>query len=232
MALNIGICDDDNVHIEYLIKLVKLWGNNSNTITEIDFFYSAESFLFHYEEDKRYDILLLDIEMEEMNGVSLAKKIRENNKSVQIIFITGYLDYILEGYEVAALHYLIKPVNKEKLFEVLNRAIEKLEINEKTLLVEALNETIKLPLYEIKYFEVIKNYVTIHANKKYIVKRTLSDIAKELDNRFVRSGRSYIVNLNYINRVSKTEIHILDGTTIPLPRGMYEIVNRAIIERL
>ncbi len=77
-------------------------------------FPSAEAFLFHYAEDKSCDILLLDVEMGAMNGVELAKRIREENDALQIVFITGYTDYIAEGYDVSALHYLVKPVSREK----------------------------------------------------------------------------------------------------------------------
>lgn len=96
-------------------------------------FLSAESFLFHYAEDKTYDILLLDIEMGKMDGVTMAREIRRDNQTVQIVFITGYSDYISEGYEVAALHYLMKPVNEQKLYAVLDRACEKFIQNERCL---------------------------------------------------------------------------------------------------
>lgn len=74
---------------------------------------SAEAFWFQYEEEKDYEILLLDIEMEQMNGIELATKLRTDDETIQIIFITGYPDYIAQGYEVAALHYLMKPVCAE-----------------------------------------------------------------------------------------------------------------------
>lgn len=73
------------------------------------------------------------------------------------------------------------------------------------------------------------NYVTIHANDEVVVKMTLNEIEKLLDERFYRVGRSVIVNLNEVSRVTKTEIKLLDGTSIHLPRGAYDGVNRAII---
>ncbi|MEG0894710.1 MAG: LytTR family DNA-binding domain-containing protein, partial [Oscillospiraceae bacterium] len=125
--------------------------------------------------------------------------------------------------------YLMKPVNKDKVFEVLNRAVEKIKKNDKFLLVELSNEMVRIPLYEIKYLEVRQNYVTVYAKKEYSVKRTLSDFEKELDDRFYRMGRSYIVNLLCISRITKAEVILSDGTVIPLPRGQYEPINRAII---
>lgn len=186
--------------------------------------------MFHYEEDKGYDILLLDIEMGAMDGVAMAKKIRRDNETVQMVFITGYSEYISEGYEVAALHYLMKPVNEEKLFAVLDRALEKQRQNEKYLNLMLSGEMVRIPFYQIRYVDVQKNYVTIHGKEDYTVKRTLSDMEKELDERFCRVGRGMILNLKYIRRVTRSEVHLSDDTVLPLPRGSYELLNRAIIK--
>ena len=225
----IAICDDLESDRDYLKDLLNKWAINNSHLLNIDTFSSAESFLFHYEETKDYDILLLDIEMGLMDGVSMAKKIRQDNDAVQIIFITGYSDYIAEGYEVNALHYLIKPVKEEKLFSVLERAIEKVNKNDVVLNLETANGMVRVPIYQIRFAEVFGNYVTIHANDEVVVKITLNEIEKLLDERFYRVGRSVIVNLNEVSRVTRTEIKLLDGTSIHLPRGAYDGVNRAII---
>lgn len=225
----IAICDDLESDRDYLKDLLNKWANDYSHLLSIDAFSSAESFLFHYEEAKDYDILLLDIEMGLMDGVSMAKKIRQDNDVVQIIFITGYSDYIAEGYEVNALHYLMKPVKEEKLFSVLERAIEKISKNDVVLNMDSANGMVRVPIYQIRFAEVFGNYVTIHANDEVIVKMTLNEIEKLLDERFYRVGRSVIVNLNEVSRVAKTEIKLLDGTSIHLPRGAYDGVNRAII---
>lgn len=225
----IAICDDLESDCDYLKDLLNKWANDYSHLLSIDAFSSAESFLFHYEEAKDYDILLLDIEMGLMDGVSMAKKIRQDNDVVQIIFITGYSDYIAEGYEVNALHYLMKPVKEEKLFSVLERAIEKISKNDVVLNMDSTNGMVRVPIYQIRFAEVFGNYVTIHANDEVVVKMTLNEIEKLLDERFYRVGRSVIVNLNEVSRVTKTEIKLLDGTSIHLPRGAYDGVNRAII---
>ena len=225
----IAICDDLESDRDYLKDLLNKWAINNSHLLNIDTFSSAESFLFHYEETKDYDILLLDIEMGLMDGVSMAKKIRQDNDAVQIIFITGYSDYIAEGYEVNALHYLMKPVKEEKLFSVLERAIEKISKNDVVLNMDSANGMVRVPIYQIRFAEVFGNYVTIHANDEVVVKMTLNEIEKLLDERFYRVGRSVIVNLNEVSRVTKTEIKLLDGTSIHLPRGAYDGVNRAII---
>ena len=230
MAYRVAIVDDSGVDAEFVQCILKAWADQRQVNIQTEAFTTAEAFLFRYAEDKRWDILLLDIEMGAMDGVTMAKRVRQDNEAVQIVFITGYSDYIAEGYEVAALHYLMKPVNREKLLIVLDRAMEKRKQEERCLNLEAYGEMVRIPFYEIRYLDVHQNYVTVHAKADYTVKRTLGDFEKELDDRFCRVGRGMILNLKYIQRVTKTEVRLSDGTVLPLPRGAYEPLNRAIIQ--
>ena len=229
MKYKIAICDDSAVDREYISNLVNLFATKNGYLIHIDTFSSAENFLFHYVEENNYDMILLDIEMKNMDGVTLAKHLRKNNDTIQIIFITGYSDYISEGYDVAALHYLMKPIKEEKLFTVLHRACEKILKNEKVLNFEINGEMVRVPIYKIRYADVMGNYVTIHALSDFTIKMTLSELEKDLDDRFFRIGRSTIINLTLVSRVTKKEIKLNDGTTLPLPRGAYEKINQAII---
>ncbi|MBQ9718815.1 MAG: response regulator transcription factor [Clostridia bacterium] len=162
MDLRIAICDDEQKQIEYLTSLVSSWGNKTSVTCTIDTFQSAESFLFDYAEDKNRDILLLDIEMGGMNGVDLAKTIRRTNDTIQIIFITGFPDFIAEGYEVSALHYLMKPVLPEKLHTVLDKAAANLAKSEKRLSITYDRQTDFVPLSQVMYIEAQKQYILIH----------------------------------------------------------------------
>lgn len=229
MRYKIAICDDMEEDVKYISSAVNKWAEKENITVDIETFPSAESFLFRYAEQKAFDILLLDVEMPSMNGVELAKRIRKENDAVQIIFITGYTDYISEGYEVSALHYLVKPLSETKLFEVLNRAVLKIRKNEKSLYLSLSGEMVRIPIYEIKYLEVQQNYVTVHSKKDYTVKKTLGEFERELDERFYRMGRSFIVNLSCIDKITKTDVFLSDGSVIPLSRGQYEPLNKAFI---
>lgn len=229
MKYKIAICDDSDADRQYVLNMVNRWATGAGHVVHIDPFTSAENFLFHYAEESDYDILLLDIEMGAMDGVTMAKRLRKDNDTVQIVFITGYSDYISEGYEVAALHYLMKPVKEDKLLSVLDRAAEKLSKNEKVLNLEVSGEMVRVPIYQIRYAAVMGNYVTIHAATDITVKMTLGELEKLLDERFHRVGRSTIINLTQISRVTKAEIKLSDGTSIPIPRGAYDGINRAII---
>ena len=230
MSYRVAICDDCAKDAEFVQGILSKWAAERQVDIQTECFPSAESFLFRYAEDKAWDILLLDIEMGAMDGVTMAKRVRQDNEAVQIVFITGYSDYIAEGYEVSALHYLMKPVNETKLFEVLNRAVEKRKQEERCLNLELSGEMVRIPFYEIRYLDVHQNYITIHCKQEYTLKRSLSSIEKELDGRFCRVGRTMIVNLKFIQRVTKMDVHLSDGTILPLPRGAYEPLNRAIIK--
>jgi len=232
MHILFAICDDDPKYASYLEQLAARWARQAGAEVDMERFPSAEAFLFRYEERRDFDVLLLDIEMGGMDGVTLARTIRRTNDDIQIVFITGYADYIAEGYEVSALHYLTKPVNEEKLFQVLTRAVSRLKRNEPALTLELPGETVRLPLGRIRWLEVSHNYVTVHADRDYSVKRPLGELEEELDSRFFRVGRSFAVNLTCIRRVTRAEAELTSGERIPLPRGQYDRLNRAIIDRM
>lgn len=230
MDYKIAICDDSERDREYIASLVKKWAGDTGCSVQVQEFCSAESFLFHYAGEKDFHILLLDIEMGAMDGVTMAKKLRHENEEVQIVFITGYSDYIVDGYEVDALHYLMKPVKEEKLSSVLDKAAHKMRRNERMINLESGSEMVRIPIRQIRYVDVQGNYATIHAKEDLTVRRTLGEIEKELDERFFRIGRSAVVNLLWISRVTRSDIYLKDGSVIALPRGAYEKVNRAIID--
>lgn len=202
----IAICDDLATDRKYLSSLCEIWSRHNCYRIQISEFTSAENFLFHYAEKKDFDILLLDIEMGAMDGVTMARKLRQDNHTVQIIFITGYADYISDGYEVDALHYLMKPIQEEKFFTVLDRAVTKLIKNEKFLNIISQGEMIRLPICQINYAEVNSNYITIHSQQTITLKMTLSELEKKLDSHFFRAGRSALVNLKKSAGLQKRDL--------------------------
>lgn len=230
MDLRMAICDDEASALEHTRQLAQAWAEQAGHAARIETFPTAEAFLIQYEEDKAFDLLLLDIEMARMNGVALARTVRAQNREIAIVFLTGYADYIADGYDVEALHYLLKPITREKLFPVLDRAVEHLRRNERALLIASQGETVRIPLYEIRYVESRLNYVTVHAAREYRFKMPLKEIEGMLDGRFFRAGRSLLINLARIRRIARGEVELLDGEILPLPRGAYEPLNRAFIE--
>ena len=230
MKYKIAICDDNSIDRDYLSSVVTEWAAGREHTVQAETFPSAEAFLFHYANEKDYDILLLDIEMKDMNGIELAKRIRLNNAWVQIVFITGYPDFISEGYEVSALHYLMKPAKKEKLFQVLDKAAGLLQKKERNILLQMGSESIRIPADAIIYVEAFSHYLTIHTTYlAYEVKISMSQMEELLGDGFVRCHRSYIAGIKHIARISKTEIIFDSNQAIPLARNSYNAVNLAFI---
>ncbi len=231
MLINIAICDDEKVQIDNLKKLVGYWANELNYNVNLKEFESAENFLFNYEENKNYDVLLLDIEMGNLSGVELAKKIRIDNDDIQIIFITGFPNFIAEGYEVSALNYLMKPVSDEKLYEVLNKAVTKIKKQEKFLII---NNT-KIKLSEILYIEAFSHSceITLLNGDKIKSSQKISALENKLKlsfiHEFIRCHRSYIVGVRHIRKIDKSEIILDNDGCVPLSRRLYTNVNKAFI---
>ena len=230
MAYRVAIVDDSNIDAEYVQSILESWAQDRRAGVQAQRFASAENFLFHYAEDKEWDILLLDIEMGAMDGISLAKRIRQDNETVQIVFVTGFGDYISEGYEVSALHYLMKPVKQDKLFAVLDRAVAAIQKTERVVLLPVDGEMLRLPVGQIEYVEAFSHAVAVTTEADTIqVKMPISEIEKLLGEGFVRCHRSYLVGLKYIARLSKTEVILDSGKALPLSRSAAAFVHKAFI---
>lgn len=231
MKLKFAVCDDEELERDYVSRKVTEWAEARSLNIEIHTFPSAEAFLFTFSEEKDFDILLLDIEMNAINGVELARRVRGEGDRIQIVFITGYPDFMEEGYEVAALHYLMKPLNSDKLAHVLDRAVKNLDKAEKYLEVVFNRETEYIPFGKIRYIEAQLQYVTVYTDSGDIrVKAALSDIERQLDDGFFRCQRSFIINLAYVKKVKKASVILTSGEEIPISRGSGEKIGRAIIK--
>ena len=226
----LAICDDDREQLRKLEVLVANWGEKSGHGCSIRTFTSAEEFLFEYEEDKAYDILLLDVEMNNISGIELAKRIRKDNNRAEIIFITSHFEFVGEGYEVDALHYLIKPVAEEKLCQVLSKAADRLAVEPPWVVINFEGQTVKLYESEILYIEAFLHYISIRTTSgEYKIKENLSSFEKKLSDDFYRVHRSYLASLKHITRISRSAVWVGEKE-LPLARGKYDDINRAFIE--
>ena len=230
MTYRIAIVDDNAVDVQFVQNLLNAWAVDREVTTQQEIFSSAEKFLFHYADDRKWDVLLLDIEMGAIDGVTMAKRVRQDNEAVQIVFITGYPDYIAEGYEVAALHYLMKPVNKDKLFSVLDRAITAVQKSDRMILLPVAGETLRLPVTTVQYVEAFSHSVAVTTESETIsVRLSISEMERLLGSGFVRCHRSYLAGLKHISRLSKTEVILDSGKILPLSRSAAPTVHQAFI---
>lgn len=230
MKYKIAVCDDEQDQIEYISSVLSAWSRQNNCTCDINVFYSAEAFLFDYTEDQTYDILLLDVEMKGMTGLELARRVRRDNNRAEIIFITAHFEFVGEGYEVDALHYLVKPISEDKLMQVLDKAVQKLLIEPPSLIINCGGETLRIYESDILYVESFLHYIVIQTrDKAYKIKENLSAFEQKLSDDFYRVHRSYLVSLKHITGISRTSVSI-GNTVLPLSRGKYDDIHRAFIE--
>jgi DNA-binding LytR/AlgR family response regulator len=230
MEIKIAICDDKAEQAQYIKFIAGKWAKNNRAQIQADMFESSENLKCALAENKKYDIILLDIQMGGQSGIDLARELRSSNNKTVIIFITALTDYLQEGYDVSAFHYIVKPIKEDKFFEVLDRAYQHITEPKRHLIVNSGGKDHMILFDDIICIEAIRNYVTIKtADFKYEVRQNIGKIEEELDNSFFKCQRSYIVMLKHIKHISKTEVLLNTGELISLGRNIYKDLYKAFI---
>lgn len=214
-----------------LVRLCKEILDESSVEHTITEFCSAEAFeAAVVAEDCRFDVLLLDIELEEKTGLDLARELRDKGDRVSIIFITGCEKYLREGYSVQPIHYLLKPIEKGALTKALNTDI-KLNYNAKTVVLRKGIKTAAFALKDILYIESSNHIVTIHlTNSELSFPLTLAEAMQVLpDNAFCQIHKSYMVNMEHIVELSRTEATLSNSARLPVGRRYYQEAQRRFI---
>ena len=220
--LKIAICEDEKKEREliknYLINIL----NEINISYEILIFNSGEELFNNYPKD--IDIFLLDILMDKLNGMDTARKIRTLDNKAEIIFITSLIEYALEGYEVRAYRYLIKPVKYQNLKENIINCIKEIDIKNKYIIIKEQGNRIKLDISEITYIEVQKENITIHTlNQIYETKGTMNNLEKEINcSRFYRCHKSFLVNLEHIKSIKQYTAILENSEEVPVSRYRFK----------
>ena len=231
--MKIAICEDQAVQVNLLNNKIKKWANDYDIEVTINNFTTAESFLFEWEDYDKYDIIFLDIKLGKISGVELSNIIREKNKNVDIVFVTGFFKYALHGYKVGALQYLMKPIKISDLYFCLNKTQERISNkNDKYMMIlETPKKYIKLNCNEIHYCIMFSPYIDIHtSSEKITVRKKISELEREIPSKyFIRCHRSYIVNLKYIKSITKDNVILESSIKIPISRGRYKEVNDTFI---
>ena len=233
MIVRIAIVEDEKDQYEYYRKMLEDWGKGNAVRLNILYVGSAEEFLFKYDRQDLFDIIFLDVCMKEMNGMELAHEIRRFDRNVQIVFLTGASEYVFEGYEIGAVRYLIKPVDESKLAGALAACMEKLKNRyEDYLTFRYLGENLKLSRNDIIYVQVEGHYLQMQTvNERYEWKDSLKEMLAKLDSdRFVMANRSIVVNLDYVNKITREECVLENGEAIPVSRGAYASLNDAFMK--
>lgn len=231
-GMKIAIVDDEVKEQEIIIKYICEWAETKKELVEFSRFQSSESFLFSWEEEKDYNLLVLDIEMGEINGLELAKRVRIEDKSIPIIFVTGYDEYMQYGYDVSALHYLIKPVNKERLFQVLDKLAESKQEEIKSLVVNSENEVRRIQVNHIMYVEAAGHGSVMHTFDEVIsLKESLGEMEKQvtLIDEIVKCHRAYLVNLRFISAIQNKNLILDNSEKLPVSRNQMKHVQQEFL---
>ena len=233
--MKIAIIEDDPVHSELLLSYLQSWSREKEIPTKIMTFSSAKDFLFLWEETNDFDILFVDIQMEHMNGMELARRIREKDREVALVFTTGIEDYLEEGYDVEAMYYLLKPLSQEKISRCMDKAVLR-NREEPSLPVHGRDEAIRLFVGRVTYVEarghgcMVETRSRLGETSQIEIMESISEMAELLSSHgFVRCHRSYLCRVGSIYQIGKTEILLENGSVIPVSRRMYGEVNQAFI---
>lgn len=211
--IKIAICDDEVTTLHQTKECLKKYSMEGMQIFE---FQSGEALIASAET---FEMILLDIDMEGMNGIETAKRIRERDKTVKIIYLTNYADYITFAFAVHAFAYLLKPVKTEELFLQLDEALEYMQLPQQEQIEWVTEEGIvRLKPTEIHYMEYLDRKVFLHTTQGvYTLHKKITQLAEELKNLgFQMPHKSFVVNLYAVKRIVHYELYLTDGSVIPL----------------
>lgn len=224
--MRIAVCDDEELfRIEFKTILDKVLVNSEY---DIDTF-SGGSSLYEAFLKNPFDLVFLDIEMPGIDGITLAKRLRAVSENVQIVFLTSHIEYALEGYEVNALRYLVKPVDMNKLSEVL-KYIQDKKNNSRQIMIKQEGEDIVIDISDVIYMESMdKNVRIVTSKSEYITRYNISDYEEELKNSgFLRIHRGYLISLSKVKKIVKNDV-VMDGDiSLPVSRSNIKALKDAL----
>lgn len=210
----ISICDDNYLESEELVRLLNNYFLNKSFNYEIDCYESGKSLLYEYQDGSPLELIFLDMYLGDGMGIEVAKKLRKMGYKGNIVFITGTSDFAVEGYDVGAVGYLLKPCDYNKLSTVMDRVLK--DYNADFYSIRQRNSVVRLELNSILYVESVNSKCILHSDSgdDFVIYKRLSDIENELnDARFLRCHQSYLVNMNYIQKADKN-FELTNGHTV------------------
>ena len=229
--IKIAICDDEEVFARHLRQIVSAYLDEQSAFYEIHFYSSGEEFVRLNMDMLSYQIVFLDINMKDLDGIVTAKKLRELSGDTYIVFVTAFINYALVGYEVNAIRYILKNVaNFEKsINECLNAILKKM--NYKVMVhtfpfkegVKEINED------QIIYIESNLHELRFHITNQKLVEKHLEDTLNHIEvlldeKKFVRIHQSFLVNMKYVKSMKAQKVFLYDGSELPIARPRYKKV--------
>lgn len=229
--MRMAICDDDEQELAHISKLISEYQISRGVSLDCRCFHNSIDFLCDMKKGE-YELVLLNVLMPEISGMQAAQELREFDKNVKIIFVSSSPEFALESYRVGAYHYLLKPIDADLLFPLLDRVRSELPAQEEQgLVLKSRKGVIRVSFAELEYVEVINKTVFFHlANGViYEVTAALADFEGKLLSRpeFLKIHRAYLANLNYVQSVGTDCIVTKNGHSIPVSRQRHNQVQDA-----
>ena len=213
MMWKIAVCDDEEREVERIKNEILAYGK----MCEIDSFYSGEELL---SEEKLYDIIFLDIDMKGIDGIEAARRIRERDKNVKIVYVTSYTDYVNYAFSVHAFAYLLKPVKREELHRQLKEADSyyKERKESKAMRFAVKDGTVVKKPEEIYFMEYKDRHVYMKTiDGEYRLIGSMSEMAKRMEAYgFAVPHKSFCVNLYHVKNVKGYDVFMMNGDVVPL----------------
>lgn len=231
--MRIALIEDEQPFAEELTEYLTRFSQEYEAAVQCQHFPSSVSFLSSYQPV--WDLLLLDIEMPNMDGMTLAHKVREMDQNVLLIFITKVAKYAMAGYEVAALDYVLKPVNYYIFSLKMRRVLRLLETRQQShIIVQGTGFVRKIPVETIRYIDVRGHTISYHTPQGIISStgaKSIRELERELaPEGFCKCNQCYLVNLQYVQAVEKDRLVLTGGECLNISRNRKKSFMQALLD--
>lgn len=234
--MKIAICDDNISDLSNIVSIVEdyILSNKNNFQIEYIAYKNPVDLIMVMESGQHFDLLLLDIFMPHMNGMEVAKEIRQYNQDVKIIFSTSSAEFAVESYTVDAFYYMLKPIQKENLITLFDKVVSETKLLSGTsILIKSKTGLTRIQTHRLEYAEVIGRTIFYHIYDNLVIESigTMLELEDELLGNpcFIKPHRSYIVNMDYIDTLRNRELKMRSHTIIPMPKANYKYVKSAYL---
>lgn len=234
MIYSIGVCDDEREYRELAEAELRRAACKCGIEIELKSFSSGKELLYYIKNNKAPDLLFLDIDMSEMNGMEAAKQIRELDEKQLIAFLTEHEEYVFESFKVQPFRFIRKHVMEMELFLALQAAVPIIDRRQtRYLLLKWENGEEMIDIMSICYAEILNRKIHFYLsdNRELVVKMTMSKLLQELreDDRFVLLDRGLLLNVMYVQVFERQKVTLQNGITLPIARTRQEEVRKIII---